>query len=230
MKIAVLTNFTHSKEGYSLYHVAVSQADTFRQYGNEITVFVMEGYEQTQPLRHDCIVDFQPIIPKTTLIDYQKSEDLTEEHIEYSSNLADILTEKLEGFDVVFTHDWIFTGWNLPFFMALKQIAHKTRNLSFLHWVHSVPGFARDWWRLSDLGEENHRIVYPNRTSITRVANFFRTDPKKVFSIPPIEDLRYLLYFAPETLEVSLNDFQESQSTWLFRFIRLVLIVWMQKE
>jgi hypothetical protein len=199
MRIAILTNFAKSRV-YGVYEATISEAACLAYPGNEVDLFVLEGYEQTQPLPGNFPVRFCPEIPvPPKLLDYDTYE-LRPEHIDYATKLGQFLFHRLKDYELVITHDWVFTGWNLPFFHALERICDDTRETAFMHWIHSTPGVHRPWWQLERLGIPNHRLVFPNRSDRSRVANFYRTDLDKVLYIPHVVDIRHLFNFQPETL------------------------------
>lgn len=207
MRIAILTNFLKAQPEYALYNVAIAQADALAHHGNDVVLFVREGYVQGQPLPQRFKATIEPIIPQSTLIDY-RDENISENHQEYVNKLSGLFAAELPKFDAVLTHDFVFTGWNLPYFLALEKTRYETKKQRFLHWIHSVPGFNRSWWYLRRLGEDNHRLVYPNRTDSLRVANFYNTTRDKVLYIPHIVDLRHLFTFDEAVLDF-LDDFPQ---------------------
>jgi Glycosyltransferase Family 4 len=209
LKVAILTNFEKSKSEYSLYNVVLAQAAALAEQGNTITVFVNSNYVQTQPLPTEFgefNISVRRDVPLPPLrVDYQTERALPIDVLTYTDTLANWLKYTLPEFDTVFTHDWVFTGWNLPYFLALEKAAPTLRRVKFLHWIHTMPGKGRDWWNLRRLGEENHRLVFPNNVTRARVAFFYQTDPSKVFVIPHIVDLRDLFDWQPASLLFARN-------------------------
>lgn len=211
MKIAILTNFNEIIPGYSLCSIAVDQAVMLQRYGHEVTLFTSARFNwDRSELPLNWPITVLPTFEFTKLVDYKKKEDLSEEHKEYASRLSERLPQLLEGYDAVLTHDWVFTGWNLPFAEALRLSRDALRNVRFLHWIHSVPNGFQDWW-LADIYGPNHRIVYPNATDRAHVAAQFRTREAKVVHIPHIKDLRTFSEFQKETCDF-LEDHPEMMS------------------
>jgi len=209
MKVAILTPaFTDLNPGYSLTGIVKDQAHMLRRHGHEVDIFVSEIYNGEE------IEGLQKKIPFGRLIDYKTikdfglihPEDFSGEDVAVHTTLPErtavCLSKELQGYDRVFTHDWVFTGWNLPYYMGLK-VASKQSSLSrvrWLHWVHSVPGHKFDWWNIEDLGRY-HKIVYPNRTDRERCAEAFRGTWEDVRTIPHIKDIRILNRFVPASWE-----------------------------
>lgn len=201
MRIAILTNFTEINPGYSLSSIVCDQAVMLQSYGHTAEVFVSEGFRhhksEITPVWKDPII--KEVVPKFPLTDFKSIKDITADTEGYVARVCKFIEEHLTEYDAVFTHDWIFTGWNLPFAMALFNSRGATQHIPFFHWVHSIPSGARDFWNLDNYGP-NHRIVYPNKTDRLRVANQFRTSESKVVVLPHIKDLRTFADLQPETV------------------------------
>lgn len=203
--IGILTNFQEFNPGYSLTGIVVDQALMLLENGHKVVVFVNETFnpKYNQDARVSYLMtkyrgDFKLI--KATkfmhLIDYETKSTLTEDHkeayLEAGKTFADKILEN--DIDRIYTHDFIFTGWNLPYALAVKEaskllsIAGKT--VYWLHWIHSVPRPDRkDWWDINQYGD-NHLIVFPNNIEINRVCEVFMTNPSRVRVIPHIKDIR----------------------------------------
>jgi glycosyltransferase involved in cell wall biosynthesis len=125
------------------------------------------------------------------------------EHQYLSAKTADVLLPYIQknGIDVCFTHDWIFTGWNLPYAGAIRFVSFLEPRVGWLHWVHSVPSAFRDWWNLSAYGPQ-HKIIFPNVTDRRRVAEQFRTNENNIFIIPHIKDMRIWYDMSEDTNEI----------------------------
>lgn len=212
MQIDILTNFERSCPEYSLYSVVLAQADAIARQGNDVKLHVLEDYEQQEPLPRAFSAEIVPDIPKivtrSTRIDYRKKEDISEEHLEFSEVLKDWLLYARTSSDIMITHDWILTGWNLPYYLGLEKAAPDMGDVRFFHWIHSIPSGDKNWWYLRKLGHNRHRIVYPNKTAAIHVANAFSTTLDKVLHIPHIVDLRDLFNWDIETCAL-LDDHPE---------------------
>lgn len=205
-KIAILTNFQDLNPGYSLTGIMQDQCIMLQKYGHEVHVFVNERYNPEYDdawfsrldWNKDNPVILNKVIPFGTLDDYKSITEMTKEHELLSNNMASILKANLMGFDFALTHDLIFTGWNLPYAMGIKKAGNLLpQTLKWLHWVHSVPSTDYDWWNIRSYGP-NHKIVFPNRTNRTRVAEQFKGSDDDVRIIPHLKDLRTFANFGPE--------------------------------
>lgn len=186
----------------------MDQAITLQRYGHEVDILTCEKfYPDKSELPQNWDISIKPTFPYAKLTDYGKKAEMTQEHELFSDMIADKLLELAPDYDFFFTHDWIFTGWNLPYAQALLKVRQQTINNRFLHWIHSVPSGARDWWTLDAYGE-NHRLVYPNKTDRLYVSQQFRTRETKVVPIPHIKDLRTFCDFEQATCEF-LHEFPE---------------------
>jgi glycosyltransferase involved in cell wall biosynthesis len=112
-----------------------------------------------------------------------------------------MLRKELPKYKVVFTHDWIFTGWNLPYFLGMKNVSHEFPNVKFLHWIHSLPGGSgKDWWRIREMGP-NHKIIFPCEANRTLVAEKYHGWGDDVRIIPHIKDPMTYFDFSEDTRE-----------------------------
>jgi hypothetical protein len=202
LKIAILTNFTEIHPGYSLSSLVCDQAVMLQSYGHTPEVFVCEGFRHHKSEMPTAWKDpiIREVVPKFPLTDFHGLSELEDKHQEYIERVTVFFREHLQGYDAIFTHDWVFTGWNLPFGQAILKVREEFAKVPFLHWVHSIPSGSRDFWNFDHYGP-NHRIIYPNSVDRMRVANQFRTTESKVLVIPHIKDLRTFADLQPETLE-----------------------------
>jgi hypothetical protein len=200
MKVAILTNFREINLGYSLTGIVLDQIKMLNQFGNEVHLFVSTSFADVTLGRIGEAI-LHKSIPDSTLIDYTTKEDITPEHKQLAHDTDLMLRTELTGFDTVFTHDWIFTGWNMPYAAALMNATRSDELLGvkFMHWVHSVPSAGRDWWSIREYGPGN-KIIYPNQAMRLQVSEQFQGKMDDVLVIPHIVDLRSLL-FAKDTCE-----------------------------
>jgi len=196
-KIALLTTFQEFNPGYSLTGIVKDQAKMLKRHGNEVFLFVNERYKGEE---FSDDVNLVKRVPFTHLIDYDSRKKITDTHVGIAEATAKALTEAFDeyGIDFVFTHDWLLTGWNLPYAFGIQKMATK---IPWLHWLHSIPSIERDWCILPEFGA-NHFLVYPNATDRVRVAECFRTNINQVRVIPHIKDLRTFFDFRPETCNI----------------------------
>lgn len=208
--IAILTNFMDFNPGYSLSGIVVSQAKMLLRKGHIVIIYVNEQFNpannEDAGVEHLMNYEGFKLLQKTkfmNLTDYQTSAALTDRHKKEAEEAGKMYEESFleEGVDVVFTHDFVFTGWNLPYSLAIKHTNNKIKDLKWYHWVHSCPTGKKDWWNLRSYGL-NHYVVFPNKTEIMRVAEAYSTNPSQIKIIPHIVDIR------------SLNDM--SEEVWAF--------------
>ncbi|GAF75188.1 unnamed protein product, partial [marine sediment metagenome] len=139
------------------------------------------------------------------LKDWSSENEMTPESRGTKDDCAEVLQRELVGTDVVFTHDFVFTGWFLPYGLACKKASRRLPDVRWLHWIHSVPSVNRDWWRINDYGPF-HKLVFPNETDKMRVAEQFQGQSEDVRIIPHIKDLRSWFDFHPDTREF-INEY-----------------------
>jgi len=197
MRFAILTNFQEFNPGYSLTGLVADQILMLTRYGHEVDVFVSERYhgDELSGAR------LQPYIPFAHLKDYRTKKDLTVEHAGTVSRMKDLMLESAPYYDMIWTHDLVFTGWNMPYALGIQEaVAHEDRmpDLRWLHWIHSIPSMGFDWWEIRRYGRF-HKLVYPNKTDALRVAENYRGELSCVEVIPHIKDIRSWGEFCQES-------------------------------
>lgn len=196
MKIAILTNFSEINHGYSLTGIALDQLRMLTEYGHEAVLFVQTSFNLDT---YDDPYSVRAVLPPGRLEDYARQGDLSEDHRDrFIPEISRILARELAGFDLAFTHDWVFTGWNLPYALAIRQASMRLPDLKWLHWVHSIPSGNRDWWSITEYGPA-HKLIYPNVSDQLRLAEQFRGALEDLRWIPHIKDLRSFHDFHPDT-------------------------------
>lgn len=215
-KIAILTSFVDINHGYSLTGIVEDQCRMLTSYGHEVHLFVCENFkdeDEENLFEHDpwskTNFTLHKLTPKANLIDYTKEEDITDEHKVIIKKTGDMLCESLVKLeiDIVFTHDWLFTGWNLIYglgVLAACQNPHLNK-VAWMHWVHSVPSANRPWWDIRRWGSR-HKIIYPNKTDQQRVAEQFKAASSYVIPLPHIKDYRSYFEFDEDTYAF-INEF-----------------------
>ncbi len=195
MKIAILTNFANLNPGYSLTGITLDQKLMFQEHEHKVDLFVSENFNKDN---EDVVCK----APHGELIDYQTEKDMSEESKTYSEKIYQFLEKEINNkYDLVITHDWIFTGWNLPFAKALQKLEYSQRT-QYLHWIHSMPVGQKDWWYINKY-QKNHSVVYPNKTDSINVLEQFRMlTAKQLEIIPHIKDLRTWFDFGKSSREI----------------------------
>jgi glycosyltransferase involved in cell wall biosynthesis len=153
-------------------------------------------------------VTIHPVVPFAHLIDYTSKLNLTTEGEDEKTNhkllvedTRDILVSELADFDHVYTHDWVFTGWFLPYGLACVEASKQLLSIKFFHWIHSIPSVNRDWWRAKEYGT-NHKLVFPNSSDSIQVAEQYAGELNDVRVIPHFKDARSWFDFGKESCEI----------------------------
>jgi len=195
MKVAILTNFTEFYPAYSLTGIVKDQVVMLSRYGHEVHLFVNDHYNgESFPGN----VQLEKKIPFAHLTDYKSLNDLSPEHKMTANATKVVLVKELQDYDIIFTHDFIFTGWNLPYAIGVKEANKELEKPRWLNWVHSVPSALSDWWNINAYGKK-HKIIYPNRTDKIQVCEQFRGKVDDVRVIPHVKDIRSWMDFNEET-------------------------------
>lgn len=196
-RIAILTNMMEFNPGYSLTGIVKDQVRMLEYYGHEVHVFVNEQFNpEGTDFKH-----LHTVIPFIHLTDYASKNDVSSEHQMDANRVASVLQEHLQDFDIAFTHDFIFTGWNIPYALGIQKASPNLPDVRWMHWIHSVPSGMRDWWEIRLYGP-HHKIIFPNSSERIRVAENFRGEVSDVRVIPHIKDLRSFWDFHPDTCEL----------------------------
>jgi glycosyltransferase involved in cell wall biosynthesis len=207
-KVAILTSFVFIHHGYSLTGIVEDQVRMLTSHGHEVYLFVRANFEEKDEAKlfeHDpwSHINFhlRKLIPAADLVDYQK-EEISDDHKETVKKTAEMLVKELSelGIDIVFTHDFLLTGWELPYGLGVLEACKdpKLKRVAWLHWVHSIPNVGRDWWVWRRWGQR-HRIIYPNKTDAQRVVEAYKGPPSCVIPIPHIKDYRSYWEFGEDT-------------------------------
>lgn len=199
MRIAILSSFQDFNAGYSLSSVVSDQITALRRHGHDVVLFVSEQYNHAHDVNLPEGIVVQKMVPFGHLVDYQSLDEITVAGRTLAALTDVFLTETLVDFDVAITHDWIFTGWFLPYAIGVRNASKKLPHVRWAHWIHSVPcPQGRDWWDIKFYGP-NHKIIFPNRSDAEYVRERFKAVPNDVRVIPHIRDLRSLAGFCSET-------------------------------
>lgn len=196
-RIAILTNFQDFNPGYSLTGIVSDQYRMLSYYEHPVSVFTCERFN------HPTIPDYmkgdvKQVIPFGHLTDYTTKTKLSNDHKKLVQDTTDVFVREFANYNVVFSHDTTFTGWNMPYGLALIEAAKRLPKLRVFHWIHSIPTRMSDWWDFNSWSP-NNRLIYPNKTDAIQVAEQYRTSLHAVRCIHHIKDLRTFWDFHQET-------------------------------
>ena len=197
-KVAIVTSFAEFNPGYSLTGIVEDQIAMLSAHGHEVHLFVREQFNRDTANERIMLAQLHDTIPHIDLVDYRSEKDLLEVHRGAARRTGEVLAAELKGVNLAFTHDLLFTGWNLPYALGVRQASPKLPDLFWLHWLHSIPSARRDWWNLHSYGP-NHRLVYPNQSDAMRAAENYRCHLGDIEVIPHIKDMRTWADFHPDT-------------------------------
>lgn len=198
-KVAILTSFQEFLPGYSLTGIVKDQIEMLTRYGHEVHLFVSEKYHEKETLNQKVVV--HKAIPFAHLHDFTSKAELENPQFQsregkpagyfrdLTSKTVENLKRELAGLDIVFTHDFVFIGWNAPYGWACMEVGKELKSLRWMHWIHSVPTGRRDYWDIGQYGRA-HKLIYPNMSDRIRVAESFNGRPEDVRVIPHIKDMR----------------------------------------
>lgn len=197
MNIAILTTFQDFLPGYSLTGIVKDQAKMLTKYGHKVFLYVSEKYHG-ESFSDD--VTLCKDIPFAHLKDYRSRHEITEDHKKTVTQTSEMVirTFREREINIAFTHDFIFTGWFMPYGQGCRLATPSLPKVGWMHWIHSIPSIKSDWWNINEYGKP-HKIIYPNWTDRTRVAEQYRGLDDHVRIIPHIKDVRTFWEFSDDT-------------------------------
>ncbi|RLC75858.1 MAG: hypothetical protein DRJ03_29605, partial [Chloroflexi bacterium] len=185
-KIAIMVTFQDMNPGYSLTQIVLDQARMLTNYGHEVKLLVSEVYNGDGSEFSKYVASFRKVVPFAHLKDYKRKADLTKDHQMTVNATSKMLQDELADCDLCFTHDIVYTGWNLPYALGVQAAGPKLDKVRWLHWIHSMPTAFSDWWEIRRYGNK-HKLVFPNKAERIRVAEQFRGVANDVRVIPHIK-------------------------------------------
>jgi len=137
MKVAILTTFADFDRSYSLCGVVLEQAGMLIANGVDFDLFVNE----VGPRLNDKSIDehawladhIRKEVPTGKLEEDVINDEVCEKTEEWLRGIA-------EDYDVIITHDWMFTTWFVSYNQAVRNVAPDFPGTTWVHWVHSAPG------------------------------------------------------------------------------------------
>lgn len=194
-KVAILTTFQDFNPSYSLTGIVTDQYRMLTEHGHEVDLYTCTRFnEKTIPPG----VQIKKKIPFAHLIDYKSRIDLTEDHQRTIDETSEMLCEELKDVRLVLTHDFLFTGWNMPYGLGILKSTPFLPKTRWFHWIHSVPTAAKDWWKVAEWGPF-HKMIYPNNTDKILVAEQYQGALEHVRCVHHIKDLRTWFDFHEDT-------------------------------
>lgn len=172
--IAILTTFYNWSKSYSLTSVVENQLLSIVKNGYNAILFVHDNFEDDDKVPEG--VEIRKTIPRFTLVDYANNTPLADDFEEQVTATQKVLEEELKDIDVVFTHDFIFQGWFLPYNIGMRK-AGENLKCKWFHWIHSAPQI-----RPTDLKYpydarftmmKNSKIIYMNHYDSLRVTEMY---------------------------------------------------------
>ena len=197
MEVCIICPLSNSNPNYSIAGVIRNQVKMLSKHGHRVTIIVNSDFDGVGFPSGTLL----KILPTTTLVDYTTKLAISKEHEEFATEVATILSPRLINYDVIFTHDLIFTGWYLPFALGLMSIADENPELPFFHWIHSDPTIQplKDWWDARHYSG-NYNLVYPTAKPIKDIERIFNTT--RVIHIPHIINLSHLYRFSDQSKDI----------------------------
>jgi hypothetical protein len=194
-RVAILTTFQDFNPGYSLTGIVTDQLRMLQEHGHEVDLYTCTQFN------HSSLppgIKVKNLIPFAHLIDYTTKKDITPDHMTTLEETSDMLVKELKDTPIVFTHDFLFTGWNLPYGLGVLNTTHHLPDTRFLHWIHSVPTAHKDWWMAPTYGPQ-HKMIFPNDTDKILVAEQYQGTLDHVRCVHHIKDLRTWFDFHEDT-------------------------------
>lgn len=194
-RVAILTTFQDFNSSYSLTGIVTDQYRMLKEHDHPVDLYTCTRFNEKTLIPG---IDIKKKIPFAHLIDYVTIRELTEDHQKTVDETCEALCEQLKDTQIVLTHDFLFTGWNLPYGLGILKAASFLKNTRFLHWIHSVPTSHKDWWKISTWGPQ-HKMIFPNNTDKILVAEQYEGCIEDVRCVHHIKDLRTWFDFHDDT-------------------------------
>lgn len=206
LNVLILANLTTVCQGLSIVSVIQDQVAMLMRYGHDVHVVVSTALESREQASAAFGCPCSLIFPFEKQ-EYVSVEDVLVAHSPEIQWTSDTLWWRILESDVIFTHDLVFSPYDLPCAEVIRKLSDQTKHVPWYHWVHSVPTVTLPWWDLDRYGL-NHTLVYPNAEDRPYVAYTWGCDESRVLPIPNIRDVRTYWDFAIETREF-IDDYPD---------------------
>lgn len=223
-RVCIITTFQEFLPGYSLTGIVKDQITMLLRNGHEVDLIVneeyygeeIEGVNLVKGLPFIHLYDYMELDQYNSGISdeewekfsnghlvYSNKEKLKAEHHRATKRMIDMLINLYEEkkYTRVFTHDIIFTGWNLPYAVGLAKAQAQLPEVRWFNWIHSVPSGFRDYWNARWYGN-NSKLIFPNHTDLMIAVEQFRGYMTDARAIPHIKDIRTFAEFNELTVEI----------------------------
>jgi len=206
LRIGILTTFYNWDKSYSLVSVVEEQLLSLLENGYSPVLFVLPSFKDDDKIPEG--VEIRKVIPQVTLVDYADFRPIQDGFQEQVNSIKLALEEHMQDIDVALTHDWIFTGWFLPYNAAMRAVQPKLK-CRWLHWAHSAPSTRPEnltyphAFRYSIM--PNSKLIYMNNHDPLRLAEMYGTDLDNVRVVYNPLDLRSFLNLSPLSKKI-VND------------------------
>lgn len=194
-RVAILTTFQDFNPAYSLTGIVSDQYRMLTEHGHEVDLYTCTQFNKSSLPEG---VNVKTMIPFAHLTDYTTRADIKPEHETTVEQTAAMLVEQLKDTPIVLTHDFLFTGWNLPYGLGVLAASKILKDTRWMHWIHSVPTAHKDWWTVQTYGKQ-HKMIFPNKTDLILVAEQYQGTLEDVRCVHHIKDLRTWFEFCDDT-------------------------------
>ena len=173
-RIGILTTFYNWDRAYSLVSVVEEQLTSLLRNGYQPVLFVHDNFNDDKEIPEG--VEIRKVVPRFQLVDYSSNQPVASGFQDQVKKVKESLEENLKDIDVVFTHDWIFQGWFLPYNVGMRE-AQPNLKCKWFHWIHSAPSprpanlkYPHDC-RYKTM--PNSKLIYMNHYDTLRLAEMY---------------------------------------------------------
>lgn len=216
-RVGMLTTFCDVTSGYSLITVAETQIRMLLDHYYDPAILTQEGERwqdhlgewHFKPFQEHGLwdrrkIDLRPVVPWRAIAYGDDFEGAVEAMVE-------ALRENLAEVEVCIAHDIILQTWYVVHNIAMRRYAAERPDLTWLHWIHSCPGWGRP---IAYPHNARHTpppgyIIYPNSSDLGFPMRAYRVGEDRVIAHP--HTLDPLAGLSPQTKAlVSACDFLDA--------------------